>query len=36
VRLGDAFDDRQAEADTGVVSSHAIRAALKWLDKGGN
>src|SRR5882757_33696 len=36
VRLGDAVDDRQAEADTGVVDTYALSAALKRLDKRGN
>ena len=29
--LGDAFDDRQAEADTSVVAAYAFGTALKWL-----
>jgi hypothetical protein len=34
--LGDALDDCQAEADTGVVGAYAFGAALKRLDKRGN
>ena len=36
MRLGDAFDDRQTEADTCVVGPYASCAALKRLDKRGN
>src|SRR5215218_5351711 len=36
VCLGDALDDRQAEADTGVVGGDAFGAAKKWLDQRGN
>jgi hypothetical protein len=32
----DALDDRQAEADTGVVGAYAFGAALKGLGKRGN
>ncbi len=31
--LRDAFDDREAKADTFVVGTYAVRAALKWLGK---
>jgi hypothetical protein len=34
--LGDAFDDRQAEADTCVVGAYASGAALKRLGQRGN
>ena len=34
--LGDAFDDRQAEADTCVVGVYAFGAALKRLDERGD
>jgi hypothetical protein len=34
--LGDALDERQAEADTCVVGAYAFGAAKKRLDKGGN
>ena len=34
--LGDAVDDRQAEADACVVGTHAFVAALKRLDKRGH
>ena len=33
--LGDAFDDRQAEADTCVVGAYACGVALKRLDERG-
>src|SRR6478609_11305536 len=36
VRLGDAVDDCQAEADTRVVGAYAFGAALKRLDERGN
>jgi hypothetical protein len=36
VCLGDALDDRQAEADTCVVGAYAFGAALKRLGKRGN
>src|SRR6476660_6333512 len=36
VRLGDALDDCQAEADTWVVGAYALGAAKKRLGKGGN
>ena len=36
VGLGDAFDDRQAEADACVVGANAFGAALKRLDKRGH
>jgi hypothetical protein len=36
VRLGDALDDRQAEADTRVVCAYASASALKRLGKRGN
>jgi hypothetical protein len=31
VRFGDGLDDRQAEADTGVVVADALGTALEWL-----
>jgi hypothetical protein len=30
--VGDAFDDGEAEADTGVVGADALGAALEGLD----
>ena len=36
VGLGDAFDDRQAEADTCVIGAYAFGAAEKRLGKCGN
>jgi hypothetical protein len=36
VRLSDALDDCQAEADTCVVGSYTCCAAKKWLGKRGN
>src|SRR5207248_2947489 len=36
VRLGDALDDCQAEADTCVVGAYAFGATKKRLDKRGN
>ena len=36
VCLGDALDDRQAEADARVVGAYALGAALKRLGKRGN
>jgi hypothetical protein len=36
VRLGDALDDCQAEADTCVVGAYAFGAAKKRLGKRGN
>lgn len=36
VRLGDALDDRQAEADACVVGAYAFGAALKRLGKRGD
>jgi hypothetical protein len=34
--LGDALDNCQAEADTGLVRAYAFCPALKRLDKRGN
>ena len=36
VCLGDAFDDGQAKANTGVVGAYAFGAALKRLVKRGD
>jgi hypothetical protein len=36
VCLGDALDDRQAEADAPVVGAYALGAALKRLGKRGD
>ena len=36
MRLGDALDDRQAEADTCVVGAYAFGAAKERLSKRGN